>query len=62
MGLDDRDALQVLRDAFAPEGPGLGNQLVHRFYTNWFDLDVSVRDLFPPEMEGQRASFAHALH
>ena len=36
MGLEDRDALQVLRDAFDRE-------LVHRFYTHWFALDVSVR-------------------
>ncbi|ORC02746.1 2-polyprenylphenol hydroxylase [Mycobacterium persicum] len=60
MGLEDRDALRVLRDAFAPsEGP---NELVRRFYTTWFALDVSVRDLFPPEMDSQRAAFAHALH
>ncbi|OOK69091.1 globin family protein [Mycobacterium kansasii] len=60
MGLEDRDALRVLRDAFAPaEGR---NDLVRRFYTNWFALDASVRDLFPPEMDSQRAAFAHALH
>ncbi|VAZ81755.1 Phenol hydroxylase P5 protein [Mycobacterium persicum] len=52
--------MRVLRDAFAPsEGP---NELVRRFYTTWFALDVSVRDLFPPEMDSQRAAFAHALH
>ena len=55
MGLEDRDALRVLRDAFEEE-------LVHRFYTHWFALDASVRDLFPPEMDSQRAAFAHALH
>ena len=54
MGLEDQDALRVLRDAFQGD-------LVHRFYINWFALDVSVRDLFPPEMHGQRAAFAHAL-
>jgi NAD(P)H-flavin reductase/hemoglobin-like flavoprotein len=59
VGLEDRDALQVLRDAFEPEAP---NDLVSRFYARWFDLDMSVRDLFPPEMERQRAAFAHALH
>ncbi|KZS57246.1 FAD-binding oxidoreductase [Mycobacterium ostraviense] len=60
MGLEDRDALRVLRDAFAPsEGR---NDLVRRFYTTWFAIDVSVRDLFPPEMDSQRAAFAHALH
>ncbi|SON59208.1 Phenol hydroxylase P5 protein [Mycobacterium simulans] len=57
MGLEDRDALRVLHDAFNPDDP----DLVHRFYTHWFALDVSVRDLFPPEMDGQRAAFAHAL-
>jgi NAD(P)H-flavin reductase/hemoglobin-like flavoprotein len=58
VSLEDRDALRVLRDAFERDDSGL----VHRFYTHWFALDVSVRDLFPPEMEGQRAAFAHALH
>jgi NAD(P)H-flavin reductase/hemoglobin-like flavoprotein len=59
VGLEDRDALQVLHDAFDPEAP---NGLVRRFYARWFDLDMSVRDLFPPEMASQRAAFAHALH
>ena len=55
MGLEDRAALQVLQDAFA------GGELVRQFYTHWFALDVSVRDLFPPDMDSQRAAFAHAL-
>ncbi len=58
VGLEDRDALRVLRDAFSPQEPGL----VQSFYSHWFGLDVSVRDLFPPELDGQRAAFAHALH
>ncbi|MBX9640581.1 MAG: 2-polyprenylphenol hydroxylase [Mycobacteriaceae bacterium] len=58
MGLEDRDALGVLRDAFTPDG----TELVHRFYDQWFALDTSVRDLFPPEMSGQRAAFAQAMH
>lgn len=62
MGLDDRDALQVLRDAFAPDPSTGSNELVRRFYTHWFALDTSVRDLFPPEMDSQRAAFAHAMH
>ena len=62
VGLEDRDALRLLRDAFAPEDPALTDELVHRFYAHWFGLDVSVRDLFPPEMHAQRAAFAHALH
>ncbi|HYB81110.1 MAG TPA: FAD-binding oxidoreductase [Mycobacterium sp.] len=62
MGLEDRDALRVLRDAFKQDDSGLDNELVHQFYTRWFALDVSVRDLFPPEMGTQRAAFAHALY
>ena len=58
MGLEDKEALQVLRDAFRPED----TELVHRFYTQWFALDTTVRDLFPPEMSGQRAAFAQAMH
>lgn len=61
MGLADQDALQILRDAFQQDN-ALNNELVHRFYTHWFALDPSVRDLFPPDMAGQRAVFAHALH
>jgi NAD(P)H-flavin reductase/hemoglobin-like flavoprotein len=61
VGLDDRDALQVLRDAFGQEDAGPGNEAVREFYTQWFTLDPTVRDLFPPEMDGQRAAFAHAM-
>ena len=46
MGLDDRDALRMLRDAV---DPALGSDaLIRRFYTRWFAIDMSVRDLFPP--------------
>jgi NAD(P)H-flavin reductase/hemoglobin-like flavoprotein len=38
------------------------NGLISRLYTRWFHLDVSLRDLFPPDMGAQRAAFAHALH
>ncbi len=65
MSLEDRDALRILRDAFGRDDSGRGNQtddLMHRFYSHWFAHDMSVRDLFPAEMEGQRAAFAHALH
>jgi hemoglobin-like flavoprotein len=61
VSLEDRDALRVLRDAFRPDEPG-GVELVHQFYSHWFALDVSVRDLFPPEMAAQRAAFGQALH
>ncbi|KAA0102080.1 2-polyprenylphenol hydroxylase [Mycolicibacterium sp. P1-18] len=56
MGLDDRDALATLRDAFDPEG-----ELIHRFYTRWFAVDGTVRDLFPPDMTRQRTVFAKAM-
>lgn len=59
MGLDDRDALQLLRDAFAEHGP---DGTVHRFFIRWFATDPPVRDMFPPDMAGQRALFARALH
>ena len=61
VSLEDRDALAVLRDAFEPDDRATG-ELVRRFYTHWFAFEASVRDLFPPEMDTQRAAFAHALH
>lgn len=65
MSLEDPDALRVLRDALRPDDSGHdgdSGQLVHKFYTQWFALDGAVRDLFPPEMSGQRLAFAKALH
>lgn len=62
MGLDDQDALRVLRDAFAQDDPDRPNELVHRFYNHWFAIDTTVRDLFPPEMGDQRTAFAQAMH
>ena len=67
MSLEDVHALRVLRDAFEPDEAGYAGSggdsgdLVHRFYTHWFALDTSVRDLFPPEMGAQRRAFGHAL-
>ncbi|AEV71955.1 2-polyprenylphenol hydroxylase-like oxidoreductase [Mycolicibacterium rhodesiae NBB3] len=59
MGLDDRDALRTLRDAV---DPALGSDdLIRRFYTRWFAIDTSVRDLFPPDMTAQRSAFAQAM-
>ncbi|OBI71389.1 FAD-binding oxidoreductase [Mycobacterium sp. E740] len=59
MGLDDRDALRTLRDAV---DPALGDdELVRRFYTHWFAIDTSARDLFPPDMQAQRHRFARAV-
>ncbi|MHC9291247.1 FAD-binding oxidoreductase [Mycobacterium sp. LTG2003] len=59
MGLDDRDALQVLRDAVDPENGS--DTLIRDFYTHWFATDLSARDLFPPDMDIQRKVFASAL-
>jgi len=59
VGLDDRDALATLRDAFDPAA-GSG-ELIHRFYTRWFAVDTAVRDLFPPDMDRQRTVFAKAM-
>jgi len=59
VGLDDRDALRVLRDAV---DPALGSdELIRRFYTRWFAIDLSVRDLFPPDLGAQRHAFARAM-
>ena len=42
--------------------PALGSdELIRRFYTRWFAIDTSVRDLFPPDMEAQRSAFANAM-
>lgn len=57
MGLEDRDALVALRAAV----DGASGELVHKFYTRWFAIDTSARDLFPPDMDRQRAAFSHAL-
>ncbi len=59
MGLDDYEALRTLRDAV---DPALGSdELIRRFYTRWFAIDMSVRDLFPPDMTAQRNAFAQAM-
>lgn len=58
MSLNDRDALNVLHAAVDADD---GNGLIGRFYTRWFSLDGSPRDLFPPDMFAQRTAFAQAL-
>ncbi|WNG82612.1 FAD-binding oxidoreductase [Mycobacterium sp. ITM-2016-00316] len=55
MGLDDRDALQTLRATVDAD------QVIGRIYTRWFAIDISARDLFPPDLTRQRASFGEAL-
>jgi NAD(P)H-flavin reductase len=59
MGLEDRDSLTVLRDAFDPSCGG--NELAERFYTNWFAIDSSIRSVFPPDMAHQQAKFARTM-
>ncbi|MEZ0051997.1 NAD(P)H-flavin reductase/hemoglobin-like flavoprotein [Mycobacterium sp. MAA66] len=59
MGLEDRDALTVLRAAVDPAQGA--DEVIRRFYTHWFSIDSSARDLFPPDLEAQRAAFGHVL-
>lgn len=63
VGLEDREALLVLRRIFDVD-PGLGDstdRLVRAIYQHWFVHDPSARELFPPELVRQRAVFAEAL-
>ena len=60
MGLDDRDALRVLQTAFDPKYRS--DELIRQFYTHWFAIDTGVRDLFPPDLDHQRAVFGEAMH
>ncbi|MBV9514226.1 MAG: 2-polyprenylphenol hydroxylase, partial [Mycobacteriaceae bacterium] len=48
MGLEDRDSLRVLRAAIDPDSSE--NDVIHQFYTRWFEIDPAIRDLFPPDM------------
>ena len=58
MGLEDRDALAVLRAAVnRPDA----DELIGRFYTCWFAIDAEVRDMFPPDMAEQRRVFRQVL-
>jgi NAD(P)H-flavin reductase/hemoglobin-like flavoprotein len=58
VGLEDRDALAVLRAAVNRPGT---DDLIGRFYQRWFAVDGPVRDMFPPDMAEQRAVFAQVL-
>ena len=60
MGLEDRDALRVLQTAFDPRHGA--DELIRRFYTHWFAIDTGVRDLFPPDLDHQRAVFGEAMY
>jgi len=59
VGLDDRDGLRTLRNAVDPRLGG--DDLIRRFYTKWFAIDMAVRDLFPPDLGGQVKVFSQAL-
>lgn len=59
MGLDDREALQVLRDVFAVADGA--ESFVDRLFTRWFGTDPAARDLFPVDLAGTRAAFAQAI-
>jgi len=59
VGLEDREALRVLQAAIDPDAD---DELIRRFYTCWFAIDSSVRDLFPPDLHQQRATFGQAMH
>lgn len=59
MGLDDRDSLLTLRDAVDPERSS--GEVIREFYTRWFAVDASARDLFPPDLDNQRKAFAQVL-
>ncbi|OHV04606.1 FAD-binding oxidoreductase [Mycobacterium talmoniae] len=61
MSLDNQDALRVLHAAFTGAGPHDGTDLIRRFYDRWFAIDPSIRDLFPADLDGQRAAFGHAM-
>jgi NAD(P)H-flavin reductase/hemoglobin-like flavoprotein len=59
VGLEDRSGLRKLHAALDPRFGG--DELIRRFYTRWFAMDTAVRDLFPPDMSGQRAAFGSAM-
>jgi NAD(P)H-flavin reductase/hemoglobin-like flavoprotein len=59
VGLEDGDALKFLRAAISPLAGS--DAMISKFYTCWFAIDASVRDMFPPDMTEQRAVFARAL-
>lgn len=48
----------MLRDAVDPASD---SDVIRDFYIRWFALDISARDLFPPDMDAQRTAFAHAM-
>ncbi len=59
MGLEDRQSMRILRDVLdVGHGP---ETVIGEFYTRWFAVDMSARDLFPPDLEKQRQVFGQAM-
>lgn len=52
--------MRVLQAALDPQAGS--EELIRRIYIRWFALDAAVRDLFPPELNHQRAAFGQAMH
>ncbi len=59
MGLEDGEALTFLRSAITPLSGS--DAMISKFYTCWFAIDGSVREMFPADMAEQRAVFTRAL-
>ncbi|MGD9618758.1 MAG: FAD-binding oxidoreductase [Mycolicibacterium sp.] len=59
MGLEDQDSIRILRDVLDPDRGS--HDLVAQFYSRWFAVDLTARDLFPPDMANQRRVFGQAL-
>lgn len=51
--------MRKLRDTVDPRHGS--DKVIGDFYTRWFALDPSVRDLFPPDLGAQRRAFAQAM-
>jgi NAD(P)H-flavin reductase/hemoglobin-like flavoprotein len=59
VGLEDRESMRILRDAFDFDRGS--DRLIADFYLRWFSADLSARDLFPPDMHKQREAFSQAM-
>ena len=59
MGLEDGEALTFLRESIRPLSQS--DAMISKFYTCWFAIDGSVREMFPADMAEQRALFTRAL-
>jgi NAD(P)H-flavin reductase/hemoglobin-like flavoprotein len=59
VGLEDGEALTLLREAITPLSQS--DAMISKFYTCWFAIDGSVREMFPADMVEQRAVFTRAL-